>query len=271
MGYTEALLDLYHPGIQDSSKVQGRVIHAQELKGLKALEFMRKDRLKDKRKSIKKEMKAAKKKGEEYQPEELDEDEQKMFSMLGGPENVMSMDPIRNPEFFLNKKFLKKTSFWYAGQIEAEGRQVVIIEYSQKKYESVKSEGKLYIDLATDALLAMDFTGVAVIPSYVKPILFLKGLSISNPTFSMRIEYQFIEGKFYPKQANVIVNVDMVKRRMFSSNDKSKFLVKEDIVIMDVTNFVGKEIPIRQRHNPDDGLRMTGDPQFWDNFERPVN
>jgi hypothetical protein len=193
-----------------------------------------------------------------------------MFSMLGGPENVMSLDPIRNPDFFLDKKFLKKTSFSYAGQVNVDGRAVVVIDYKQKKYESVKSQGKLYIDLASDALLAMDFTGVVVIPSYVLPLLFLKGLSISNPTFSMRIEYQYLEGKFYPKQANVIVNVDMTKRRMFSENDKSKFLVKEDIVIMDVTNFAGVEIPMHLRHNPDDGLTMMGDPDFWDDFERPV-
>ncbi len=188
----EAVFKSYYPARKDSSKNQHQLVLYKPAENPQEFQFMRewieKMEAKEKKKAIK-------------NGEDIDEndDSEGMDFNLGGPDTVLDLDIHRNHDNFLNPKYFKKYEYTLGTETNLNGEQLVTINFKAKKtIDHIKDSGRILISKESYAIILIQAKGKAVIPLGVKPILFMVGLSIKNPTFSKTVNYQKFEDKWYP-------------------------------------------------------------------------
>ncbi|MEM7299006.1 MAG: hypothetical protein AAF391_12160, partial [Bacteroidota bacterium] len=60
-----------------------------------------------------------------------------------------------------------------------------------------------------------------VIPTAVKPILYLAGFGASNPVMTNKIRYYQVGDKWYPQSIQTDMGLDLTQRYLFKENEKS--------------------------------------------------
>ena len=213
----EAVFKTYYPTKGDSTKNQHQLLLYKPIDKKEDFQFMR-DWI-DKR--IEKEKKKAKKKGEDF---DEDFDFEKDMNM-GGPEMIIKMADIRNEASnnnFLNPKHFKKYEYTFGEEKMYNGEVLVTIHYKAlKKIESVRDHGTILISKGDYAIALIQGSGELSIPVAAKPVLFLIGLSVSNPKFSNTVSYQKYKDKWYPKLFRWDAKITLKKRHMFSANERA--------------------------------------------------
>lgn len=213
----EAIFKTYYAKPSDSVENQHQLLLYRPAENPQKITFMR-DWIEKKQA---KETKKAIKRGEE-----VDEDFDLERDMnLGGPERIIELADLRNDTKgnFLNPKHFKKYEYSFGEETSLNGETLVTIKYKAKrKIEYVKDQGKVLISKESYAIALIEGSGVFSIPVAVKPILFVIGLSITNPRFSHTVSYQKYNGFWYPKLFRWDVELSLTKRHMFSSNENAK-------------------------------------------------
>lgn len=262
--FTEGVVQTYNPPYGNDENSQSKVLKARRGDDLGTLQFMR-EKID---KKFEKEKRKAEKKGEEWEDGDSI-DEEIISSSFGGPEEVLSSDPLRDTASFLNPKFKKKYKYFIDGYARYYGEQVIIIGFESKgKYEHQRQDGKVYISLESDAIMSIEYDSEIVIPAIARPVLLVMGLGISNPKLYATIHYKPIGNYWYLSDYSIEGGARLTKKKMFKKNERSQFHI-EMALINNSFDFIDvAEIPPEERIDGDKPLeeQVDSDPKFWDTY-----
>lgn len=245
LGLTEGVFRSYYPGYQDTLKNQHQLLLFREVEDPADLQFMRETLAK---KEAKKKRKALKK-GEEY---EEDEENSMIHDSFGGPDDILKMDVAKDLEPFLDSTYFSKFRYAFGDPVMYEDREMLVILFeSRGKVEHVKRNGRIYIDLKTDAIASFSYEGEAIIPIVVDPILLALGITLSNPVFTKELRYQLVEGRWYPEYFYIHADVRIKKIHFFDPNEKSLFQFEQLFTVNEITTDSAAEISEDKRFDPE--------------------
>jgi hypothetical protein len=262
--YTEGVVETYNPAYDKEKKSQSRVLKARRGDKLGSLQFMR-EKLEKKQE---KERRKALKKGEEVEDSESI-DEQIIAASFGGPETILSADPLRDTASFLDIEQKKKYRYEIDGYTSYRGEQVIIIGFeSRGVYDHQRQAGKIYISLETDAIISIEYNSEVVIPFVARPVIFVLGFGIKNPVIHARVHYKPIGEKWFISDISLEGGTRLTKRKMFKKNDRSRFFVEIALINNQFNLEDVYEIPEDQRIDMEKPLedQVEPDPEFWDSY-----
>ena len=258
--HSEAIFLSYYPEYSGDKENQHQVALFREREDIVELEFMKKRREKHEKKQIKK----AKKKGEEISEEEIN-----MIRQMGGPDQLLDLNFLKRPHLFLDSIHFKKYDYNFLPNTVFDGHDIMVIAFeANRNIQHMRTRGKIYIDLDSYAIASLEYYGQAIIPAYVKPLLFAYGLGIKNPTYDVRLNFRKVNELWYPDQVFMDIQVDLTHKRLFKKNTHSHFdmeaffgvneLIVEDPRIIPLTKrFEGGE-KIEDQINPESGISWQG-------------
>lgn len=241
----EGVFKTYYPAYQDSSKNQHQLLLFRQAETLAELAFMKKEREKDALKEKKKEARAIKK-GKEVKKKKEEGDSLKIGEVFGGPDNLLRMaDLFRNADNCIDTNMLDEFTYTYEKSSSYNSRELMVINFKSKgKVERAREEGKIYLDLATNAIVKIESKGTFVIPALLRPVLFVMGLGVENPKFSSSLEFQKVKEHWYPRNMQFNMDINVEKKRLFAANDRSNFKI---FGILTVTRIdTGSPVPVEK-------------------------
>ncbi len=230
----EGVFKTYYPAFQDTVKNQSQLMLFRKANDLTELAFMKKERLKDEAKDKRREEKAVKKgKPVEKKSSKDDKDSLKIGEVFGGPENLLKMaDIFKDPDNFLDSNEFKNYTYAFAKSSSYNNAALMVIQYKSKgKVDRVREEGFIYLDIASNAIVKIESKGSYSIPTLVRPVLFVMGIGVENPTFKSSISFQQVNDRWYPNAMQFNMNIQVEKKRMFSKNDNSSFDIEGVLAI----------------------------------------
>ena len=246
---SEAAFYSYFPTYIDSSKTnQHQAVLYREPNKLYDLEFDKKRR----EKQIEKQIKKAEKEGET----EFDTATAiAIAEAFSGPQSVLNTDIVHAREFFLDSNYFKKFDYEFGQPTTYLGKDVMVIHFESKsKVEHTKQEGSIYLDATTYAIIRYHYSGVMVVPAYIKPIIFMAGYGVENPTFNRKVEYTFHKGKWYPRLINTVVDLELERKHWFSENEVSNFNMQQGLLFNEIF-FTDNVIPEEIRYKTSDPIK----------------
>lgn len=243
----EGVFKTYYPKAKDSADNQHQLLLYKPEENPQQFQFMREwfEAKQEKRK------KKAIKKGEEFDEEEYDSD---MDMNLGGPESVIDLDINNERDNYLNPKHFKKYEYSFGDETSLNGERLVTINFKAKKtIDHKKDSGKILINSEDFAIVSIEQTGKFSIPFIVKPILFVIGLKIQNPTFNTVISYQKYKDKWYPQLFRWDAKIKLTKRHTFDANENSDINIGQVFFINKVDS-IASHIDELHRFNEDEDM-----------------
>ena len=169
----EGVFKTYYPNYQDTVKNQHQLLLYRKA-DQKQIAFMRVKAEKKNQKKLRKAMKAGK-----DTTGLADADAMKIG--FGGPESVLGMDFIKEKEPCLDSTKFKKFNYSFGGSSSYEGKELMIINFeSLHSIDNMKQKGKIYLDVESLAITALEYKGDIEIPLLIKPVLFLYGFSVEK-------------------------------------------------------------------------------------------
>lgn len=273
----EGIFKSYCPNYIDTLKNQHQLLLYREEKDIHEVQFMLKERQKEEEKERKRAEKENAKKRKKGQPEtakpktgDNNNTGVSFAESFGGPENILRQaDFTKHPEEFMDTTKFNDFKYTFAKSSTYNNKELMVIDFkSRGKVDHIRSKGRIYIDVATHAFVKIEYSGDFVIPVLLRPILFFAGFGIENPTFETMIEFQQVAARWYPKNIQYNVNINISKKHMFSANETSDFVI-EGIYTVNKLSIDGvKPIPADKRfdskkplkgqvHN-DDGITWDG-------------
>jgi len=234
----EGVFKTYYASPNDSIRNQHQLLLYKPEENPQQFQFMRewyeKKQEKQKKKAIKN--------GEEFEEDEYDTE---IDMDLGGPETVIDMDINRDPDNYLKPKYFNKYDYIFGDETSLNGERIVTVNFKSKgKVNHKRDEGKILINSESFAIIHIEQTGKFSVPFIIKPILFIVGLKIGNPTFNTIISYQQFKDKWYPKLFRWDADIKLTKRHSFSANEQSHIKVGQVFFINkldSIANPIAKE------------------------------
>ena len=236
----EGVFRTYYPKYQDTLKNQHQLLLFRRAENTSAVQFMKEER----EKKAEKEKKTGKK--------EKDNVEIDLVGSFGGPENSLKSASLTNKdtENCLDTLHLKKYNYAFAKSTTYNNKEVMVIEFDTKgKVEHVREAGRIYIDLATFAIVKLESKGDFVIPVVLKPILFLYGLGISDPKYEKSLEFQQVKNKWYPKNIQYNIEVRLSNKHWFRADERSNFEIESVFTVNKTKIEQAAAIPAAKRFN----------------------
>ncbi len=210
------------------------------------------------KKEVKKRKKALKK-GKDYEETNITNEIREGF---GGPETILGIDLTKNEEPCLDSTLFKKFRYSFANGVSYQDRQLLVINFETKgKVDHTRQKGQIFIDIQTDAIVAVEYSGVLVVPAVIRPILFVFGLVIDNPTFEKKVRYQLVDELWYPENFQWFVDVQIKKKYIFKKNEASRFYGEQVFKVNQANTTNPMEIPEDKRF---DAEKPMNDQQYPD-------
>jgi hypothetical protein len=259
------VIETYNPAYGDTVKSQSKVLQARRRDDLGTLQFMR-EKLD---KKYEKEKRKAEKKGEVWEQKNTI-DEEIISASFGGPEEILSADPLRDTASFLDIKHKKKYTYSIGGYSRYFGEQVIVIGFeTRNKYEHQRQHGNIYISLESDAIIAIEYDSEIVIPAAVRPLIFVFGLGITNPELHAMVHYKPVGERWYLSDISVEGGTRLTKKKMFKKNDRSNFYIEMALINNNFNLADVREIPENERINGEKALeeQTEPNPEFWNNYK----
>ncbi len=267
--FTEGVVETYNPSYLSEEKGQSKVLKARRGEDLGTLQFMRETL----EKKQEKERRKARKKGEEIEEDENEDeslDEQIISASFGGPEMILSADPLRDTASFLDLNQKKKYKYSIDGYTMYQGEQVIIIGYKSKGvYEHQRQTGKIYISMVSDAIISIEYNSEVVIPGIVRPVIFVMGFGIKNPVIYGKVHYKPINGRWFISDISFQGGTRLTKKKMFKKNDRSQFFAEISLINNKFDQENVAEIPEEEQIDTDKPLeeQVDPDPEFWKSYQ----
>ena len=236
----EGVFKTYYTKAGDSTDNQHQLLLYKPEENPKQFQFMREwfEAKQEKRKA------KAIRKGEEFDEEEYDSD---MDIDFGGPESVINLDINNDRDSYLNPKHFKKYEYSFGEETSLNGERLVTINFKAKRtIDHKKDAGKILINTEDYAIVSIEQTGKFQVPFIVKPILFVMGLKIANPTFNTVISYQKFKDKWYPQLFRWDAKVGLTKKHTFEANEKSDINIGQVFFINEIDS-LGTSIDEQKR------------------------
>lgn len=248
----EGVFKTYYPGFQDSVKNQHQLMLFRKAETLAELAFMKKEREKEAAKEKKKEAKAIKK-GKEVKKKESDDDSLKVGDIFGGPDNLLKMaDLFRSPDNCIDTTMLNEYVYTFEKSSSYNSRELMVINFkSRGKVERARESGKIYLDLATNAIVKIESQGTWVIPALIRPVLFVMGIGVENPKFRSNLEFQKIKDHWYPRTMQFNMDMNVEKKRLFAANDNSNFKIFGILTVTKIDTSTPAPVDKKKRYSSD--------------------
>jgi len=245
----EGVFKSYYPNFQDTVKNQHQLLLYRKVDDLKQISFMQKERDKDAAKEKKKEAKAIKK-GKTVKTKEEKDEQLKIAEMFGGPERILALANLsKNASNYLDSTEFKNYNYSFAKTSSYKDVSIMVINFKSKgKNDHVRESGKIYLDISTNAIVKTESKGEFSIPTVVRPVLFVMGLGIENPTWEGSREFQQVNNRWYPKNVEYTINLNVEKKRMFSANDNSNFIIEGIFTVNKLQLSGAKQIEVPKRY-----------------------
>lgn len=221
----EGVFRSHIPNFQDTVSKQHQLLLFRKSNELSELKFMKKEREKEVLKDQKKEAKAIRKGKTAEKKKEADS--LGIGELFGGPENLLRLsDLFRNPPGSLDTNGFKKYTYTYARYSSYNDATLMVIDFkSNGKVDNVKEEGRIYLDIASNAIVRVESRGTYVIPLWAKPILLAFGFGIKSPVFRSSVSFRKAADKWYPGTTLFFLSAQVERKRLFAANDNSFFEV----------------------------------------------
>lgn len=235
----EGVFKTYYPKAIDSAKNQHQLLLYKPEENPQQFQFMREwfEEKQEKRK------KKAIKKGEEFDEEDYDSE---LDMDMGGPESVIDLDINNERDNYLNPKHFKKYEYSFGEETSLNGERLVTINFKAKRtIDHKKDSGKILINTEDYAIVSIEQTGKFSIPFIVKPILFVIGLKIENPSFNTVISYQKYKDKWYPQLFRWDAKIKLTKKHTFDPNENSDINIGQVFFINQLDSLAS---PIQESH-----------------------
>jgi hypothetical protein len=246
--FNEGVFYSSYPDYQDTSENQHQLALYRSGAEKDEIDFMRSWV----EKKTEKEKKKAVKKGEEWDEEENDTREI-IQAGFGGPEEILKLDLMKDTEYCLDTTNFKKFRYSFGKGLTYQGRDIMEILFeSRGQVDNQKMQGVIHIDIDTDAIVNVSYSGKLVIPVLIKPILFAFGLSIKDPVFNKSLKYQYHEGRWYPDTFQWDVALGLKKRYAFKPNEFSAFTGHQIFKVNDLNINDAQQIAEEKRFDPDE-------------------
>jgi hypothetical protein len=265
--FTEGIIETYNPAYGDTSRIASKLIQARRKEELGSIEFMRK-RLE---KRLAKEQKKALKRGEDWDIMSLDD--AVISATFGGPRMILRQDPVRDTASFLNPKYSKYYRYEIAGYTTYYSEKVIIIHFeSKRKLQHRKRKGDIYISLDSDAIVSFDFESRVIIPDGVRPLLFLAGVGVTDPTLHATMHYRPFNGRWYANDLSIEASSILTDKNMFSKNQVSTFNIFQSLITNSIKQNNVNKIPKEEQLDNWKPLeqQVEEDPEFWKNYNHIV-
>lgn len=249
LALNEIVFQSYYPNYQDTIKNQHKILLYRKADNLAEVQFM--SEWADKR-----EKKREKKKVKKPEPKEVASDttntlEAGLFvANFGGPDQIFSSDLVKDLEDFLDSTRFKKYRYQFLNGVNFQGRELLVIGFkSRGQVDNLKSEGSIYIDIRSDAIVAVDYEAEGIIPILVRPLLFAFGVSIDDIFYKKSLRYREIDGIWYLEKLKNDLSATVKKRHMFNANEVSAFNLDQvfDVINMQIEDIY--EISENERYN----------------------
>ena len=137
---------------------------------------------------------------------------------------------------------------------------------ARKTIDHMKISGNVYIDKKSLAIVNINLKLRIVVPSYLKPVMLVMGLSFKYPEISFEDQYREVNSTWFLQKVIIQGEGDALKRRMFKANDHSHFVLRQAFVSTSVHFGNVKPFSPGEIINKDRPLsRQLGkyDPEFW--------
>lgn len=243
ISFDEGVFKTYYPNYIDTMKTQSQLLLYKRIDNPEEIEFMSKERKKKAEKNKRKGRDSTAKSGPQID----------IGDSFGGPEEVLKTSNItKNPDNFLDTNKLKSYRYEFAKSGTYNSGELLIINFESKgKVEHVRERGKIYIDLASLAIMKVESSGSFVIPVLLRPIIFFYGIGIENPTYESKTEYRQINGKWYPSSAQNYIDIHLTNKHWFEPNEHSLFQIEQVFGVIKTVPEGVNPIPVNKRFKAD--------------------
>lgn len=221
----EGIFRSYVPNFQDTVRKQHQLMLFRKSSELSEMTFMKKEREKEAMKDQKKEAKTIRK-GKTVEKKK-DADSLGIGELFGGPENLLRLsDLFRDPPGSLDTNGFRNYTYSFARYSSYNDATLMVIDFkSNGKVDNVREEGRIYLDIATNAIVRVESRGTFVVPLWAKPILLAFGYGIKSPVFRSSVSFRQAAGKWYPGTTIFFLSAQVERKRLFAENDLSRFEV----------------------------------------------
>ncbi len=183
--------------------------------------------------------------------EDDNESIEKIIDELDGPNIIFNINPIKTLPDFLQAHNMKRYTYNFGKTVRLNNKNILVIHFEQKKTEEhQKSNGVIYIDEISLAIVRIEENLHIKIPAMLKPIIFAAGYKIENPWMKLLFEYREHDKIWIPSQANVKINFKMEKIKLFTKNIIAHYYVEKlfitnEIKLQNISPFP-KEVCVKQ-------------------------
>lgn len=256
--HNEAVFQTYYPAFLDTVKNQNQLLLYRQTEELHEMEFMRekieKEMAKEKRKLQRKAKKDPEAAEELAKFEKEEEEGIDLAGILGGPNLVLELARMNGREAYLDSNNYEKIDYTFGQPTTYGGKKVMVIDFqTRKRIEQFHVGGTIFLDEENMAIVAVKFKGEFKIPTFVRPILFVMGLSIKNPDLDMAVNYRELNGKWYPLNVRSTMSIDVEKRHWFSENEESTFKFNQVFSVNKIKLEESNPIVKEKLYNPSKG------------------
>jgi hypothetical protein len=247
----EGVFKSYCSNYLDSAKSINQLLLFRKEENTREVAFMSKERKKAEEKKKKQDEKD-RAKGKTVKENSNSGVKLDLAGAFSGPGEVLSEgNLIRDTESFLDTAEFKHFKYSFAKSSSYDNQELMVIDFKSKdKVDHTRQQGRIYIDVTSHAIVKYTTTGDLVIPLWIRPILFLSGLGVENPTFDKKVEFQKVNNSWYPKAIMMDVWIKLKNKHFFSADEISDFEI-ESLYIVNKTNIEKPAlIPLSKRFDP---------------------
>ena len=181
----------------------------------------------------------------------------KIRSFERGPEPT-----IKSAQKILNLPFLDSThfesfEFAFGKPNFFMDRELITIHFKSSKSINILTnyKGVVLIDSQSHAIINIDYTETIQFPLLIRPILHsLIGFKLNDITKTVRLNYQEMNGNWYPKTIKVKYTATPTKRHLFKKNEQAFFAMEQLLNINDINILNPKPIPDEHLYKPTENL-----------------
>ena len=244
IAFNEGVFKTYCPNYTDTTRNQDQLMLYRRAENIEEMAFMKKERDRDEKRK-----EDGKKKKSNV---EID-----IADSFSGPNDILRSSRIASKSSsYLDSTQLKEYEFTWDKSTYYNNEEVMVINFKSKgKVDHLREIGKLYIERNSLAIVKIENSGDMIIPVLLRPVLFMYGLGVENPSYSKDVSFQHIGEFWYPQQIQFEAHIEVTKRRMFAKNDVSVFDVDQAYVVNKLRIEKAQAIPAEKRYKAGEDLQ----------------
>jgi hypothetical protein len=190
-------------------------------------------------------------------------------SSFGGPAGILKSGSIGiKPESFLDSAHFKSYKYSFAKSTSYNLEELLVIDFeSKEKVDYIKQRGKIFINPNTHAIVRMEWNGNVFMPGIAKTIFFMLGIRIRKPGFDKKMEFQEVDGKWYPKNIQMVIHLLLIDKHMFRKDDRSQFDIEQFLTVNELKTTNPMPIPVEKQFKADkkmEGQIFNDEGLTWD-------